>query len=67
MVEVADGAGATIGSAEGQVGGLSDEIGPLQFFFLRWEGLRPEHTLVDVGCGGLLGGVHFVRSAPRPG
>ena len=42
------------------VGGLWDEIGPLQFYFLRSEGLRPEHTLVDVGCGALRGGVHFV-------
>ena len=42
------------------VGGLWDEIGPLQFYFLRSEGLRPEHTLVDIGCGALRGGVHFV-------
>jgi cyclopropane fatty-acyl-phospholipid synthase-like methyltransferase len=41
-------------------GGLWDEIGPLQFYFLRSEGLRPEHTLVDIGCGALRGGVHFV-------
>jgi cyclopropane fatty-acyl-phospholipid synthase-like methyltransferase len=42
------------------VGGSWDEIGALQFYFLRSEGLRPEHTLVDVGCGALRGGVHFV-------
>jgi len=42
------------------VGGSWDEIGMLQFYFLRSEGLRPEHTLVDIGCGALRGGVHFV-------
>ena len=41
-------------------GGLWDEVGTLQFYFMRSEGLRPEHTLVDVGCGALRGGVHFV-------
>jgi SAM-dependent methyltransferase len=41
-------------------GGLWDEVGTLQFYFLRSEGLRPEHTLLDVGCGALRGGVHFV-------
>ncbi len=43
------------------VGGLWEEIGALQFAFLRDRGLRPEHRLVDVGCGALRGGVHFVR------
>lgn len=41
-------------------GGQWDEVGALQFYFLRSEGLRPEHTLLDVGCGALRGGVHFV-------
>jgi hypothetical protein len=43
------------------VGGMWDEIGELQFRFLVEQGLRPEHTLVDIGCGALRGGVHFVR------
>ena len=43
------------------VGGLWDEIGTLQFEFLRERGLAPHHRLLDVGCGALRGGVHFVR------
>lgn len=43
------------------VGGMWDEIGRLQFERLRAEGLRPEHRLLDVGCGALRGGVHFAR------
>jgi cyclopropane fatty-acyl-phospholipid synthase-like methyltransferase len=43
------------------VGGLWDEIGRLQFDFLVAQGLKPEHKLVDIGCGALRGGVHFVR------
>lgn len=44
-----------------QVGGLWDEIGRLQIDFLRAAGLLPSDTLLDVGCGSLRGGVHFVR------
>ena len=47
-----------------QVGGLWDEIGALQIDFLRAQGLRPGDTLLDVGCGCLRGGVHFV-ALPR--
>lgn len=36
-------------------------LGRLQFDFLVGHGLRPEHYLLDVGCGPLRGGVHFVR------
>lgn len=43
------------------VGGLWDEVGALQFEFLRSRGLLPAHRLVDIGCGALRGGVHFVR------
>jgi SAM-dependent methyltransferase len=43
------------------VGGLWDEIGSLQLDFLIAEGLRPEDKLLDVGCGALRAGVHFVR------
>lgn len=43
------------------VGGYWDEIGRLQFEFLVARGLRPEHTLLDIGCGSLRGGVHFIR------
>ncbi|SRR6266542_4456443 len=43
------------------VGGMWSEIGELQFDFLVAQGLRPEHRLLDVGCGALRGGLHFVR------
>jgi hypothetical protein len=41
------------------VGGAWDEIGRLQFDYLVGQGLRPEHRLLDVGCGAMRGGVHF--------
>ena len=43
------------------VGGRWDEIGQLQFEFLRSRGLRPDHYVVDVGCGSLRAGVHLIR------
>jgi SAM-dependent methyltransferase len=43
------------------VGGLCDEIGDLQRRFLIDHGLQPQHTLLDIGCGSLRGGVHFIR------
>lgn len=43
------------------VGGLWDEIGRLQLDFLIKEGLKPEHKLLDIGCGCLRGGLHFIR------
>lgn len=43
------------------IGAMWDDIGRLQFEFLRSEGLEPRHRLLDVGCGSLRGGVHFVR------
>ena len=42
------------------IGGMWEEIGKLQFDFLRQQGLLPEHKLLDIGCGALRGGVHFV-------
>jgi SAM-dependent methyltransferase len=33
----------------------------MQLEYLRSEGLRPEHAMLDVGCGTLRGGIHFVR------
>ncbi len=44
-----------------KVGGLWDLIGKLQFDFLVNEGLKPENYLLDVGCGSLRGGVHFIK------
>jgi SAM-dependent methyltransferase len=43
------------------VGGLWDEIGPLQFEFLRQQGLFPQHKLVDIGCGALRCGLPIIR------
>ena len=43
------------------VGGLWEEIGSLQLDFLVAQGLKPSHKLIDIGCGALRGGVHFVR------
>lgn len=43
------------------IGGAWDEIGQLQFDFLVDRGLKPDHRFLDVGCGSLRGGVHFIR------
>jgi SAM-dependent methyltransferase len=43
------------------VGGLWDELGEWQLELMRGPGgLRPEMTLLDVGCGCLRGGVRFM-------
>ena len=42
------------------VGGIWDGIGRLQFDFLVANGLLPNHYLLDIACGCLRGGVHFV-------
>jgi SAM-dependent methyltransferase len=42
------------------VGGLWEELGELQLRFLKEQGLRPNHRLVDIGCGALRGGVRFI-------
>lgn len=43
------------------IGGLWDQIGRLQLEFMIAQGLEPHHVLLDIGCGSLRGGVHFVR------
>lgn len=42
------------------VGGMWEEIGRLQFNYLLAQGLRPANVLLDVGCGSLRGGIHFI-------
>ena len=42
------------------VGALWNTVGPLQFQFLVAQGLEPHHVLLDIACGSLRGGVHFV-------
>jgi SAM-dependent methyltransferase len=43
------------------VGGEWERLGRLQFDFLVAEGLAPYHRLLDIGCGTLRGGRHFIR------
>ncbi len=43
------------------IGGMWDIIGKHQFDFLVKEGLKPSMKLLDLGCGCLRGGVHFIN------
>ena len=43
------------------VGGMWEELGKLQFDFLIESGLKPNHKLLDIGCGSLRGGLHYVK------
>lgn len=43
------------------VGGKWEEIGRLQFDFLVEQGLKPGHCLLDIACGCLRGGIHFIQ------
>jgi len=43
------------------VGGMWEEIGKLQLDFIFTQKLKPEMKFVDIGCGCLRGGVHFLR------
>jgi len=43
------------------IGGMWETIGQLQFDYLVEHGLKPHHYLLDVGCGPLRGGIHFIR------
>jgi SAM-dependent methyltransferase len=47
------------------IGGLWDELGQLQLDFMIREGLKPHHKLLDIGCGSLRGGIHFIRYLDR--
>jgi SAM-dependent methyltransferase len=42
------------------VGGRWDELGRLQFEFLKAQGLKPAHVLLDIACGSLRGGRLFI-------
>ncbi len=52
--------GIAQGGHRDYVGGKWEEIGALQFAFLKQRGLLPQHVLLDVACGSLRGGVHFI-------
>ena len=43
------------------VGGFWDELGKLQYDFLLKQGLKQHNKLLDVGCGCLRGGLHFIK------
>jgi SAM-dependent methyltransferase len=47
------------------IGGLWDEVGTLQFEFLRAQGLQPGHFLLDIACGSLRLGVHAIPYLDR--
>jgi SAM-dependent methyltransferase len=49
------------------VGEMWDEIGRLQFDYLVQQGLLPTHSLLDIGCGSLRGGVHFIDYLEKGG
>src|ERR1700679_133746 len=51
---------ANDGQHRSAVGGMWDEVGQLQFEFLVSEGLAPDSYLLDMGCGSLRGGIHFI-------
>jgi hypothetical protein len=42
------------------IGGGWDKIGKLQLNFLLEHGLTPSHCFLDIACGSLRGGVHFI-------
>lgn len=42
------------------VGGYWDELGKLQLDFMLSKGLMPYHNLLDIGCGALRAGIHFI-------
>lgn len=48
------------GNHRGIIGGMWEEIGQLQFDYLCQAGLTPGHRLLDLGCGCLRGGLHFI-------
>jgi hypothetical protein len=42
------------------IGGRWDEYGRLEYDFMVSRGLAPEHVLLDIACGSLRAGVHFI-------
>lgn len=43
------------------IGGMWEEIGELQFDFLVNSGMKAGHKMLDIGCGTLRGGRHFIN------
>lgn len=52
--------GAQAGEHRHLIGGLWEEMGAHQLDFLISRGLRPEHRLLDIGCGSLRLGVRAI-------
>ena len=46
--------------AESAVGFNFQQMGMHQFTFLKEQGLQKHHSLLDIGCGCLRGGIHFI-------
>ena len=44
----------------GYVGGMWEEIGKVQIDFMVGRGLKPSDVFVDVACGSLRAGRHFI-------
>lgn len=42
------------------VGGMWNEIGQLQFDYMRKQGLQPQHVFCDVACGSFRAGRFFI-------
>lgn len=42
-----------------------DEIGKIQFEALKSHGLKPKHTVLDIGCGSMRAGVHLIPYLSR--
>jgi SAM-dependent methyltransferase len=49
------------GNHRSLVGGMWDEIGRLQFNYVRTRGLVTDMQFLDIGCGCLRGGLHFIN------
>ena len=48
------------GKHRNMIGGKWEEIGQLQLDFLKTAGMRPDHKLLDIGCGCLRAGVKII-------
>ncbi|MEX2129636.1 MAG: class I SAM-dependent methyltransferase [Xanthobacteraceae bacterium] len=51
----------TLADPHEAVGGRWEEVGRLQLDLLIGNGLRPRHSLLDIGCGTLRAGRHLIR------
>ena len=60
-------AGIEVVGHRAYIGGKWDEYGQMEFDFMVAHGLRPEHVLLDIACGSLRAGIHFIAdNCPTP-